>query len=414
MDEKVEYWKQKFERERASREEAETTLEKKNLELSNLNQTLQKRVDDVTNDLSFTLDTLNEHVIMSKTDKKGIITDVSDAFCKIAGYSKSELIGKPHSIVRHPDTPKSTMEGLWSNLKSNKAWYGEIKNRKRDGSTYWVSAIISPNIDMDNNIIGYISVRQDITNSHKLKEQEEHLISQMRHAAMGEMIGMIAHQWRQPLAAISSTSIDMKMQSEFENFDLQLKEEAQKYEAYINNGLDEINELVQNLTTTIDDFRNFFKPNKELITVKLENVITKSLKIIKASILGDNIELIEEHKSKEEVELYDNEMMQVILNILKNAQDNFKEKSIKNPYIKIAVVDRTISICDNGGGIPEHIIYNIFEPYFSTKDEKNGTGLGLYMSKTIVEDHHNGKLSAENRDDGVCFTIELNSELSNV
>lgn len=84
-----------------------------------------------------------------------------------------------------------------------------------------------------------------------------------------------------------------------------------------------------------------------------------------------------------------------------------KEKQIKDPYIKITAENRTISISDNGGGIPEEIIENIFDPYFTTKGDKNGTGLGLYMSKTIIEEHHKGKLAVENTDDGVCFTIQL-------
>ena len=240
---------------------------------------------------------------------------------------------------------------------------------------------------------------------NRIKDQK--IQEQSRLAQMGEMISMIAHQWRQPLGAISSRSIDMRLQSEFENFDLGQKEEAQKYEAYINNGIDDINRLVQNLTTTLDGFRNFYKPNKKLVTIKLEDVIEKSLNIINLSLASDNIKIIEQFNSKEEIELYDNEMMQVIFSILKNAQDNFKKKSLKDPYIKIATQKRTISICDNGGGIPENIMEKIFDPYFSTKSEVNGTGLGLYMSKTIIEEHHNGKLNAHNTDDGVCFTIEL-------
>jgi len=103
--------------------------------------------------------------------------------------------------------------------------------------------------------------------------------------------------------------------------------------------------------------------------------------------------------------------MQVLLNILKNAQDNFKERGVQNPRITIDVQERVCSICDNGGGVSEDIMERIFEPYFSTKDEKNGTGLGLYMSKTIVEEHHKGRLEVENRDDGVCFIIELGETL---
>ena len=237
-------------------------------------------------------------------------------------------------------------------------------------------------------------------------KQEKELLQHSRLVQMGEMISMIAHQWRQPLGAIASTSIDIKLKSKLEHYDLAKKEDAREYEAYVNSGIEKIENFVKNLTTTIDDFRNFYKPNKKRVTTRMEDVVLKSLSIIKASLESDNIRIIQEYNSKEEIELYDSEMMQVILNILKNAQDNIKERQIKEPFIKITTNDRSISICDNGGGIPEDIIEKIFDPYFTTKGERNGTGLGLYMSKTIVEEHHNGKLNVQNRDGGVCFTIE--------
>ena len=244
---------------------------------------------------------------------------------------------------------------------------------------------------------------QEGIEKHELQNRQ--LQQQSRLAQMGEMISMIAHQWRQPLGAIASTSIDIKMKSALEMFDLRKEKEAREYETYVNKGLEKIDNFVQNLTSTIDDFRNFYKPNKKIVTTTLEDVVIKSLIIIKASLESENIKIIQEYNYNEKVELYDSELMQVILNILKNAQDNIKEKQIKDPYIKISTENKTISICDNGGGIPEDIIENIFDPYFTTKHEKNGTGLGLYMSKTIVEEHHGGRLSVENTEDGVCFII---------
>jgi signal transduction histidine kinase len=105
-------------------------------------------------------------------------------------------------------------------------------------------------------------------------------------------------------------------------------------------------------------------------------------------------------------------MMQVILNLLKNAQDVLKEEAVEKPYIKVTTEERKILICDNGGGISSEIINKVFDPYFSTKEDKNGTGLGLYMSKMIVEEHHNGSLTVENSADGACFTIILGEELN--
>ncbi|QOY51378.1 hybrid sensor histidine kinase/response regulator [Candidatus Sulfurimonas baltica] len=250
--------------------------------------------------------------------------------------------------------------------------------------------------------------------TEKSRKQEKQLIEQSRLARMGEMISMIAHQWRQPLSAISTTALDIEMKIELGIYDLETKEGKEDFINYLFLKLGDISDFVQNLTSTINDFRNFYKTNKLSVSIELSVVIEKALNIIKALLENANVEIIQEHNSKEKIELYDSEMMQVIINILQNAQDNFKEKQIKNPQIKITTNKNIITIEDNGGGVPEDVIERIFDPYFSTKDERNGTGLGLYMSKTIVENHHNGKLQVANIDGGACFTIELNSCVTNI
>ncbi len=240
---------------------------------------------------------------------------------------------------------------------------------------------------------------------NKLKEAQ--IQQQSKLAQMGEMISMIAHQWRQPLAAIASTSTNLKTISLLEKFDFEKKEEATAYEAYVNEALENIDEYVQNLTKTIDDFRNFYKPNKNFVMVKPEQVVEDSLNLMRGLLASHNIEVFKEYHSHDEIALYDSEMMQVLVNLLKNAYDNFIEKKIDKPQIRVKTENRTIWVCDNGGGVPEDVMKNIFEPYFSTKDEKNGTGLGLYMSKIIVEEHHEGKLDVKNTAEGACFIIEL-------
>ncbi len=256
----------------------------------------------------------------------------------------------------------------------------------------------------------FISLEEE---TKKNQQQEKAMIEQSRLAQMGEMISMIAHQWRQPLGAIASTTVNLQMKLELEAFDFSTEDGIEEAKEYFKQRFVNIEEYVQSLTTTIDDFRNFYKPNKEMVVTTLESVIDKALKIITSSLEDQGIKLICNYDAKDTIKLYDNEIMQVILNILKNAQDNFTEKEIKNPEIIIITNDKSITICDNGGGIPGDIIEKIFDPYFSTKDEKNGTGLGLYMSKTIIENHHNGKLSVVNKNDtkgrsiGACFTIEI-------
>ena len=245
----------------------------------------------------------------------------------------------------------------------------------------------------------------------KNRQKDQKMLQQSRMAQMGEMISMIAHQWRQPLGAIASTSIDLRMKMMLDSYDLDDKEQQNECINYLDIQLVNIEEYVQNLTQTIDDFRNFYKPDKRQKIQTINEPVQKSLNIIKATIDANGIKIIESYKSKTKLPIFDSELMQVFLNILKNAQDNFKEKGTSEEKITIETIDIDngvrVEICDNGGGIDESIMEKIFDPYFSTKSEKNGTGLGLYMSKMIIQEHHNGKLTVENRDGGVCFIIEL-------
>ena len=248
----------------------------------------------------------------------------------------------------------------------------------------------------------------------KNREKDQKMLQQSRMAQMGEMISMIAHQWRQPLGAIASTSIDLRMKMMLDSYDLDDKEQQNECKNYLDVQLVDIEEYVQNLTQTIDDFRNFYKPDKKQKLQTVNEPFQKSLNIIKATTNANGIKIIESYKSETKLPIFDSELMQVFLNILKNAQDNFKENGISKPEIIIKTEDMEngvkIEICDNGGGIDKSIMDKIFDPYFSTKSEKNGTGLGLYMSKMIIQEHHNGKLCVENRDEGVCFIIYLERE----
>ncbi len=330
-------------------------------------------------------------------------------------YHKDESTYDPaldNFLLNLDDEDKEKINTSFINiLQSGERTQLQIKYNVNDETAVYTDITAMAVYNEDGNIYKLVGTIQDVTqhveDEEKLKLREKQLLVQSRLAQMGEMIAMIAHQWRQPLAAISATSMDLQVKSQLKHYDLAKEDDAIKYEEYVNKSILKIDSFVHNLTGTIDDFRNFYKPNKQSTIIKLEDVVLKSLDIIKASLENDKINIILESNSGIDLEIYSNEVMQVVLNLLKNAQDNFNEKDIEKPYIKIIIQDKSISVCDNGGGIPENIIENIFDPYFSTKDEKNGTGLGLYMSKIIIEDHHNGRLSVNNLDNGVCFTIEL-------
>ena len=235
----------------------------------------------------------------------------------------------------------------------------------------------------------------------ELRKKDEILLRNSRLAAMGEMIGMIAHQWRQPITVIGMVANNLL-------FDIELNTWDEKNSI---NGLKTIDQQTQYLSKTIDDFRNFFKPNREAELCKVKELIDDSVEIIGKSLENSNIEIVLNLDEGLELKIYKSEMIQVLLNLIKNAQDVFKEKLQSNAIITIKSYTKDkniiIAIEDNAGGIPSDIIDEIFNPYYSTKSEKTGTGLGLYMSKMIIEDHHKGILRVHNVANGARFEIVL-------
>jgi len=160
------------------------------------------------------------------------------------------------------------------------------------------------------------------------------------------------------------------------------------------------------LSSTIDDFRNFFQSNKKKNKVTYNEIIDDALNIIEISIASKNIKILKFLDSTSIFDTYSNELKKVLLNILQNSKEALLQNNIKNPIIRIIIDENKLSIEDNAGGIPQNILHKIFDPYFSTKLE-NGVGLGLYMSKIIVEEHLDGKLQVENIKDGAKFNIKI-------
>lgn len=245
----------------------------------------------------------------------------------------------------------------------------------------------------------------------KNREKDKHILQQSRLAQIGEMISMIAHQWRQPLGSISTVAASIKLKILLNRFDYSTQEGQEASKVFLEEAMNKIESYVQFLTRTIDDFRNFFKPNKQKESITLSQLVNRTLEIIGKALEINGITINIETHATTEIFTYANEVTQVILNILKNAEDVIKERQIKNPNILIVIGTegtwQTISITDNAGGIPEEVLPHVFEPYFSTKQEKNGTGLGLYMSKTIMEEHCGGKIVATNTPIGAQFILKF-------
>lgn len=246
-------------------------------------------------------------------------------------------------------------------------------------------------------------IREIINELEKAHEEvakkDKLMFQQSRFAQMGEMINMIAHQWRQPLNLISTTTASIEFDIYFKKLD----------ETKLLQNTTNIAHYSQHLSDTIDDFRNFFKIDKEMELTSFCHQVKSVLNITGESLLYKNIELRRDLHCKSEFMTYSNELKHVIINIIKNAEDALVEKQIENPYIQIKTyknaATRVLQISDNAGGIPEDIIDKVFDPYFSTKNKKSGTGLGLYMSKIIIEEHCNGILQVYNRDQSAVFEI---------
>jgi signal transduction histidine kinase len=230
-------------------------------------------------------------------------------------------------------------------------------------------------------------------------EKERLLAHQSRLASMGEMIGNIAHQWRQPLTELSSILINLQLYFERD------KLTKEKFQTKAK----EANEQIVFMSKTIDDFRNFFATGKKKEKYKISDIINRVRNLVDASLKNNDIELDIEIKDDFEIFGFPNEIAQAFLNIVSNAKDVLREKKIKDAKIEIKTFkqDRKniITIGDNAGGIKVFPIDKIFEPYFSTKHAKSGTGIGLYMTKMIIEKNNNAKIEIKNGNSGAIFSI---------
>lgn len=383
--------------------------------------------------------------IISKTDINGIITFVNDEFCNISGYTKSELIGQNHNIVRHPDVPKEKFNLLWDTLKNKKIYKDTVKNRAKDGSTFYVNTTVIPMLDENENIVEYIAIRYDVTKEVMLREElikkeaeyeelnrslekrvEEQtrelkelnqtlekrvrdeiaknedkqrvMFWQSRHASLGQMLANIAHQWRQPLTELSLAMFNIKKAVQNDRV-----EDVSKF-------YDESKNIIKNMSQTIDDFTNFFSPDKEKHYFNISESIQEAIGLLE-SVVNDGMITIKTNFEDMEVLGITNELTQVMINLINNSKDAFIHNSILLREIAITTKREKgfalIEVQDNAGGIAKENIEKIFEPYFTTKHKSRGTGLGLFMSKMICEQGLGGTLDVKSKKNTTTFSIKI-------
>ncbi len=321
------------------------------------------------------------------TTLDGITIHCSQAFADILGYEKEEMQGMYAS--------------QWSTLvQTNKDHIEQIIQKKesrfetqfitKNGSKIDVDVLVKI-IEMDNHQYIYGSAR-DITES---KRKDALLMEQSKMASLGDMIGNIAHQWRQPLAVMTATAADVKISME-------LRKELSKEK--IQDFIDVVNEQAIYLSQTINDFRNFIKEDHTLLRIDLSDIVEETFKIVKPTLENHNITVIMNLQKDYEILANKNELMQAFINFTNNSKDAIIEKcDVGESYIFIFVRPIKsnkieVEFLDNGGGIDESIKNRIFEPYFTTKHKELGTGLGMSMSYKIITERHHGTLEIENKE----------------
>ena len=330
-------------------------------------------------------------------DMKTNFVKVNKAYCEITGLSEEELL-QTSSLALMGDQNKEEIvkdsidkiiaEGFRDNIERIYL----TKNGKIDIT---LSASLMP--DKKHILLSM----KDIT-KNKLFEEQSKL------AAMGEMIGNIAHQWRQPLSVITTISSNIKLRSEYE--------QLEDYD--IESDMDIIMQQAQYLSKTIDDFRNFIRNTKDAQKLSLKDTIEKTLSILHSAMVNNSTNIIIDLKDDMCIDGYENELIQSFINIINNSKDAIKEY-VKNDekliFINTIKEDSSliITIKDNGGGIPDNIIHRIFEPYFTTKNKNVGTGIGLSMTYKMITERHNASIDVYNEEytynnknyKGACFKI---------
>lgn len=329
------------------------------------------------------------------TDAKGYFVSVNPEYCNIYGYTESELIGEHFTIIV-PDGYKEALSKLHDDfihtdmIELSKEWQVQRKDKQ-------IIHIIATAAKLQNVPGGpyKITTVHDVTDLHisreKEKIQELMLTQQSKMAAIGEMLGAIAHQWKQPLNSINLALMNM-----------QLKREAQKLDdETFENAVETIESMIAQMNSTMNDFMDFFKPNKTISQVNIKMCIQKALKIMEAQFKNRSIIVnfdVDESLSTKGVM---GELEQVFLNLLSNVKDayasgEFEEKQL---YIYSKKLDqKSFEVCfeDRAGGIDEEFIASIFDPFVTSKEAQGGTGIGLHMSSTIIKKTFDGKMLARN------------------
>ena len=334
------------------------------------------------------------------TNKEKKILQVNSAFTKLTGFTLEDVKGKTPSILKSGLQNKEFYENMYDSLNKYNFWMGEITNLRKDGTIINEHLLIQSILNENNEVMYYIASFLDNTKQKEMEQQlqinQQLLLQQSKLAAMGEMLENIAHQWKQPLSTITTLTSGILLNKEYNILD----------DNFLKEGLNNITNSAKYMSKTIDDFRDFYSNKVEKKEFDIEDSIEKALVLLSTKLIKKDIVII---KNLDNLKIlgYKNELIQVYMNILSNAIDSLDdlEDEIKIIQISSKIENNKLILefLDNAGGINEEIIDKIFDSHFTTKSEKQGSGIGLYMSKIIIDKSH-GELKVSNK------TFEYNSK----
>jgi len=358
---------------------------------------------------------------ISKTNPNGYITYVNEEFCKVSGYSKEELLGQNHNIIRDPDTKKSTYKEMWNTITNKHVWHGKVKNRRKNGELFVDKTTIVPILNDQDAIVEYIAIRQDITDLYRqeemlksrIDEEVKKNLSEAKFSTIGKMAAGITHEINTPLTYIKG-NVELMLQ------DINSLEPSINAKEFLLEDAQTILEGVNRIATIVESMREVASQRSDVfldhnIYSSLITALTisynKAKQVTKIKIQDEEFKLgMDKEKYTFKAYMQIQRIEQVFIIIINNALDvlihkeNFEDRSLA---ITVKEDEYSVSITfdDNGGGIDPEILPKIFDPFESTK-EAGGMGIGLNVAQKIVHDH-DGALLASNHEDGARFEIVL-------
>jgi len=379
--------------------------------ISTFSENRSKRIliiaKDITSDKRKEIDLLRFYYVAQNTvnplqitDTSGRMIYVNPAFEKASGYSKEELLGQNPNIFSSKRHSQKFWDKMWGEISGGKVWIGEVENKKRDGESFFTELLISPILDYQSKVIGYFGIHRDLTEKRALEKQ---LMHTQKMESIGTLAAGIAHEVGNPLASISALVQIIQRQS---------------LDQFINQKLELVKKQITRISKIIRDLVDFSRPTRyELQQVNINENIVEAIDIVRVGKKAKNILFLSNlDENLPKLPLVSDQIQQVFVNVLINAVDAITDRQLSTPdtvngeiSVDTSFQDDSIfvSFTDNGIGITEQNMSKIFEPFFTSKKDDKGTGLGLWVSYGIIKSFH-GDIKVESKpDNGTTFIISL-------